>query len=570
MHIPGKIIQMHNVTVVIQQEAVDKNQFMRKILFAFYILLFSTALYGQPRSGSITGKVSFIGPANIYVKFLSTSGISAGDTLFTVSGNNLIPALRVNNLSSTSCVCTPFSVTKFSMGDQIFTRNITGTKKTADKIVEKETKETTAKDTLTNITPVKSKTNPDALKQKIKGSVSAYSYTYFANASTPSTTRFRYTLNLDAENIGNSKFSVENYMSFNHKLGDWAPLKSDLFNDLKIYSLALRYDPDKTTHISIGRRINPRISSIGAMDGLQFEKSFNNFSLGAVAGTRPDYTDYGFNKNLFQYGAYFSYDVINSTSYNQSSAAVMQQTNSGKTDRRFLYFQQSNSLGKNLYFFGTFEVDLYKLKTDSLNPSGHALNTFSPTGLYLSLRYRMSNKLSFSGSYDARKNVIYYETYKTFIDRILETEFRQGYTFQGSYRITNSLTLGVTSGYRFLKSDPHPSKNINGYLTYYQIPGVKLSVTITGTYLESSYLNSKIIGGTISRDLLEGKLQTSVGYRYVDYIYPESLTKQIQHIGDMSFFWLFSKKMSFSLNYEGTFEKGDRYHMVFLQLRRRF
>jgi hypothetical protein len=532
------------------------------------VFICTTVINAQPGPGTLAGKVSFISSSNIYVRFQSTSGISAGDTLFRLSGSKFVPVLKVSNLSSTSCVCTPFTSMTFAISDMIYAKPKNITKKNGEKkIPETEVKETIGenKDTLT-----KKLYKPVFQKQRIRGSISAY--TYFISSNTPATNyeRYRYNLSLAASNISDSKFSVESYISFDYKSGDWSAVKSNLFNALKIYSLALKYDLNKTTQISIGRRINPKVSNIGAMDGLQFEKTINKFSLGLLAGTRPDFQNYGFNKNLFQYGAYASFDATTGSSYNQSSLAFMQQTNSGKTDRRFLYFQQSNSLFKNLYFFGTLEVDLYKLKNDTVNNVSHSSGTFDPTGIYLSLRYRMTRRLSLSGSYDARKNVMYYETYKLFIDRVLETEMRQGFRLQANYSITNNLMFGVTSGYRFLKSDPKPSKNVNGYLTYNMVPGINVSATLTGTYLESSYLNGKIYGISFSRDFFKGKLQTSIGYRHVDYRYPESILTEIQNIGEMNLYWLFAKKMAFSINYEGTFEKTVKYHMLFLQLRKSF
>ena len=142
----------------------------------------------------------------------------------------------------------------------------------------------------------------------------------------------------------------------------------------------------------------------------------------------------------------------------ESSLAFMEQMNNWKTDRRFLYFQHSNTLVKNLNLFTTLEADLYQLVKDSQNNETYQ-NKFSLTGLYVSLSYRPTGKLSLSGSYDARKNVMYYETYKTYVDRILEDELRQGFRLQASYRITRDLTFGLQSGYRFLKSDPAPSRN---------------------------------------------------------------------------------------------------------------
>jgi hypothetical protein len=305
------------------------------------------------------------------------------------------------------------------------------------------------------------------------------------------------------------------------------------------------------------------------MDGIQMQKTFSSISLGAVAGFRPDYETYGFNANLFQYGGYAAYKSKKPGTVNESSIAFMQQMNGSKTDRRFLYFQHSNSIIRNLYFLGTFEVDLYQLKIDS---SGNetSSNTFSPTGIYLSLRYRITQKLSLSGSYDARKNVMYYETYKSYIDRILENELRQGFRLNASYRITRELSFGLQGGYRYMKSDPHPSKNLYSYLTYSQIPVLKISATISGTYLKSNYINGMVGGINISRDFFSGRVNTGAGYRYIDNEIPENNSKLRQHMIDFNCSWQFYKKMILSMNYEGTFENEFRYNMVYLQVRKRF
>jgi len=540
---------------------------MRNAVLIFFIILLCNEVSGQTTSGGLTGKVSFVSPSNVYVKFSSTQGILAGDTLFSLTGGKHVPVLKVNNLSSTSCVCTPISTDLISVGDQFSARQ----KSTNAK---KETKPAESVPAAVAIPIVNAKDDtvkiivPD-FTQRIRGSLSASSYTNFSSTPAASFTRMRYTFSLDARNISNSKSSIESYFSFNHRIGDWAAVQSDPFKALKIYSLAYKYDINKTTRISIGRRINEKISNIGAMDGIQFEKSINKFSFGALAGTRPDYENYGFNINLLQYGAYAAFGSTAADKYNETSLAFMQQTNNGKTDRRFAYFQHSNSVVKNLFFMGTFEVDLYKLAIDS-SGAEHPTSTFNPTGLYLSLRYRLASNLTISGSYDARKNVMYYETYKSYIDRILEDEIRQGFRVQANYSITRNLVLGVQSGYRYLKSDPHPSKNLYGYLSYNQIPGVNVSATLSATYVESSYLNGSIFGLTLSRDFINGKLSTGLGYRYVDYNLPENRSSVPQNIAEMNMSVQIPWGLSFSVNYEGTFEKSDQYNMIYLQLRKRF
>jgi hypothetical protein len=531
-----------------------------KIILLFSIL--GVELSGQVLKENLIGKVSFASPQNIYVKFKSTDGLSAGDTLFIYSGGKPAPVLIIKNLSSVSCVCTSISSKPLALSQDILARKRVSIVKADVKTGDKKVKEIQA--AVVPADTAKKAVYKNAVKQKVNGSISVYSYSDFSNNGAKKSTQLRYNYMLDARHIGNSNFSIENYITFRQKLGDWAAVKSDVFNALKIYTLAVRLEPAKTIRITLGRTINYKIASLGAMDGLQFEKTFNKFSAGVLAGFRPDYKNYGFNSKLFQYGGYIAFDTKAGETFSETSLAFVEQMNNMKTDRRFLYFQHSNSLLRNILFFSTFEVDLYKVKLDLPQ------NTFDLTSLYLSLRYRMTKNFSLTASYDQRKNVLYYETYKTLIDSVLINEQRQSIRLQANYRITNNITLGVESGYRFLKSDPRPSRNVNGYLSYYQIPGLMVNFTLTGTWLESAFMNGKVLGADITKDLFMGKLQTGIGYRYTDYSMTESKLSIIQNTGTMSFYWQIARKMSFGANYEGTLEKHNKYHRVYLQIRKRF
>jgi len=539
---------------------------MKRLFTGFLVSFLCLILSGQTGKISISGQVSYVSTQNIYVKFKSTDGITAGDTLFSPSEGQLIPALIVRNFSTTSCVCEPLSGAAFSVADLIIARVIPVNPKIEEAVNEAFVNKTPVIVTDDTAKIVKKESD---FKQKIRGSIAVNSYSDLSNTASDNSQRFRYTFSLDAANIADSKFSFETYLSFKHKAGEWQDVKDNVFNALKVYSLSARYNLNKSTQISLGRRINPRMTSIGAMDGIQFEKNLNKFSFGAVAGTRPDFTTYGFDVSLFQFGAFTAFNTKSESGYTETSLAFMQQMNNSKTDRRFLYLQHSNTLVKNIYFFSTLEADLYQLNSDSLN-ANKTNNNLSLTGLYISLSYRPSGKLSFSGSYDARKNIIYYETYKTFVDRILESELRQGFRLQGSYRITTDLSFGLQAGYRMLKSDPHTSRNIYSYLTYNQIPGVDITATISATLLESAYLNGMIYSLNLSRDLFKSKVQTGIGYRYVDYRLPENLLSIPQSIAEANLSWQMFDKISLSVSYEGTFEKQDHYDRFYFQIRKRF
>ena len=539
----------------------------------FYLILFFATcfcrVYGQQPSINLTGQVTFISSQNIYVRFISTKGIAVGDTLYITSNGVTLPAFKVENLSSTSCVCLPLANITINVADQVTARTKVAEIKNESKVLEPIVKTPLINSETKNSTKNKTAETIEQ-KERIKGSFTVNTYSDFSNTAVKNSNQFRYTLSLDAKNISNSNYSVESYISFRHKYGEWDQVKSNIYNALKVYTLSVKYEPNKTTQLIFGRRLNPRISSIGAIDGLQFEKSIKRFVLGAIIGSRPDYSDYSFDSKLFQFGTYIAFNTRKLDNFTESSIAFMEQTNSSKIDRRFLYFQHSNSIVKNLFFFSTLEVDLYKLNIDTVNHTEKAQNTFNPIGFYVSLRYKIGPKITLSGSYDARKNIIYYESYKSLIDRVFETELRQGFRLQASYRITKDLIFGLQSGYRYLKTDPKPSKNAYSYLTYSQIPWLNISATISATYLESNYLKGMIYGTTISREFFSGKLQSSIGYRSVNYNLPTNQIDVIQNIGETSLAWQFSKNMFLSFNYEGTFEKQDRYNRFYFQLRVRF
>lgn len=535
---------------------------MKKVTLILWSLFLFTGLKGQSVTENLVGKVSFVSSQNIYVRFKSCEGISAGDTLFIAEGDALIPALVVNSLSSVSCLCSSLSDHPVLVDHIIIARV---------RVVKTDSEQATPVDTTNASAQAEIKADSEKLepkaaqkKQKVYGSISLNSYTDFSDTDVPDIQRFRYTLSLNAPKIGGSRFSFETYASFRHTAGEWQEVQNDLFSALKIYNLAIRYDLNETTSFSLGRRINNRIASMGATDGIQFEKSIKNFTFGALAGSRPDYQNYSLNPKLFQYGAYVAYSTKSPGKFTESSVAYVEQTNDFKTDRRFIYFQHSNNLIKNLNFFSTVEMDLFSIVNDVPQ------STFDLSGLYLSLSYRISGKLSFSGSYDARKNVVYYETYKTYTDRILEEGMRQGYRLSCNWRILGNMAVGVHAGYRFLKSDPFPSRSLSGYYTYSNIGGLNFSATLSGTYLETSHINSSIAGLSLLKDFSGGKFQSGIGYRLVNNRILENENNLLQHVGELNIYWHVFEKLSFSANYEGTFEQQNVFQRIYLQLRKSF
>ncbi|MBK6282775.1 MAG: hypothetical protein IPF54_09030 [Draconibacterium sp.] len=190
--------------------------------------------------------------------------------------------------------------------------------------------------------------------------------------------------------------------------------------------------------------------------------------------------------------------------------------------------------------------------------------------MYLSLNYRISRRLSLFGSYDNRKNVIYYETFKSYTDAILQQASRQGLRFRINYRPVNLLNIGVNAGTRFMKKDTRKTNTLNGYATYSKVPLINSSLSLSTNLMQTSYLNGQVYGARLSKDILNGKIYGSLNYRWVKFDYVSSVSQLKQNIGEIDFSYQFSKKLYLSLNYEATFQKNEHFNRLYLNLRVKF
>ncbi len=545
-----------NLTKATKKICSEMYKNMKAILFVILFICLSFNIFGQTFDGILKGSVSYITTQNVYVKFENTAGMQSGDTLFIARNNILIPVLIINNLSSVSCVSSIIGNNTISISTPVFGKKRADVKK--EEPIANETKESVS----VNDQAINALTEKNKVKSQFDGRFAFSSYSNISSYS--SDQRYRYNISMNAQHIGNSKFSVENYISFTHKSDELNQIGQDINKYLKIYSLALKYDFSQSSNISFGRKINLNMANIGAVDGFQFETVHRNFTYGALVGSRPDYYDYSFNPDLMQFGVFAGHNIQTETGNMQTSVAIFDQMNKFKTDRRFAYFQHSNSLLKRLDLFCSFEFDFYTFV--NMLPT----NTFDLTSTYLSLRYKPSKILSLFVSYDARKNVYYYETFKNQIDSIIDRETRQGLRFQFTFRPVNNLSLGGSAGYRFQKSDPTPSINANSYLSYNQLPFILASASLNATLLKTNYIDGMVYGISLSRDIFNGKIYTGIEYRLVNYTYKNSQLSLRQDIAELSLSWRIAKKLTLTADYEATYEKDNNLGRLYLNISQRF
>lgn len=515
---------------------------------------------GQENGQTIQGKVSFVTSKNVYVKFGNTENIKNGDTIKIFS--NQLPCLIVTNKSSNSVVCSIINNCKLKKGDEVFYTTKTNNNETQERdnnlIINQNENPVDIKD---------EEIKTSIYKENIRTNISVASYSSLSDIR-DNRHSVMSRLSIDAEHISDSKLSFDTYINYRE---NFLPKESTSLREtkfLKVYDLGLRYDQSPTLSITLGRKINAKTSSIGAIDGLQVEKHLDKNYIGAIVGFRPDIFDYDFNSDLLEYGAYYGRKTDYKKFYSESTLGILEQKNAGEIDRRYAYFQHSSTVFKNLYFFASAELDIYNKVNEETSNSARLTN------LYASARYRFNRRVNVSLSYDSRKRILYYETFQSEIERLLNDDItRQGIRMRINGRPMENINAGFGYSKRFQSDNENKSDNIYIYLAIRKIPVIGGRVSLNYNINTSNYLESNILSLRYSNNWFKDKLSTNVYYRLVNYLYlnsnaVNSTYKQNYYGANLSY--NITRRLTFSLSGELSTGNQENNYRIYTKLSHRF
>jgi hypothetical protein len=283
--------------------------------------------------------------------------------------------------------------------------------------------------------------------------------------------------------------------------------------------------------------------------------------VGIIGGFRPDFSDYGFNSNLLQYGGYVGVETDTKDFYSQTSLGAVEQTNSGATDRRYIFLQHYSTIASKLNLFSSAELDIF----------GNSGNNTRLTNLYLSARYRFSRAANLMISYDSRKRILYYETYQTEIERLLDDDLaRQGIRARLNVRPLKVIWAGISYSSRFQNDSENKSENIYGYITLTKIPKVGGRLNISYNMNSSNYLTSNIFSIRHSRELVKSKLSGEFYYRLANYSYENRDIEYKHNYIGASLSYRISRTWQFSLSGELSQFEEDNSYRFYTRLTKRF
>ena len=534
------------------------NRLLTILIFSFW----SLAIHSQEPGDLVMGTVTFVSSDKVYVKFNSTKDIIEGDTLIVSNPNGFQPCLIVQNKSSNSVVCNTIFKCELQQKDLVFFRvPLIETNEPGE--VDEDVTQDARNELMENLKPVQRNRQSFINKQRINSRVSVASYSNFSQQD-ESLHRMMYRINFNGSNISNSRISLEANVNYRHHLSDVSTTSSRLDGVFRFYNAAIKYEKNNDYTVWLGRKINPYISNLGAIDGLQIQKQFQRIYIGIISGFRPDFQDYGLNFDLFENGIYVGYKKRKLKNSSQTTLGILEQRNSGSIDRRFLYFQHSSTFNRKINLFASFDADIYK-KLNGISETSLRL-----TNLYINARYRFNKKINLSLSYDNRKNVIYYETYKSDIDRFLDDEARQGVRARLNIKPIKFVNIGISYSYRFQLSSINKSNNFNMYLNWSRLPGIGGSASINFNFNKTNYLDGKIYAFRHYRDLISGKLSAELYFRYVDYTYLTFETKSTQEIFGSNLSYRFNRNFALYLFGEITMDNNRNLYRINTKVINRF
>jgi hypothetical protein len=539
---------------------------MRICICTLLLLCCGVNSFGQNRDRHVVGTVSYINSKHIYVKFGETAGLEIHDTIYSTSSTK--PCLVVINKSSISSVCEPISDCIVKKGDQVY--YLKRIPKKAPVLPSKRTNNKTEEADSNKRRTLKEDKSGRPVEQ-IRARVSVASYSTLSDNRTD-IHRLMSRISFNATNINHSKLSVYFYSAYRQNFQATQKEQVSLSRNFNVYDFALKYEVDSSLALTFGRKINYRLSSVGAIDGFQAEKKLKKMYIGAIAGFRPDINDYSLNSNLFEYGAYLGTESFTKKIRHQITLGLMDQKNAGKIDRRYSFLQGSATFNNKLRLYSSLEMDMYSKLFDSQTNSMVVSKTdYRLTNLYLSARYRFNRKLNLMLSYDNRKRLIYYETFQTEIEQLLDNDIaRQGFRMRLNSRLHKHVYTGVSLSRRFQSDQQNKSENMYGYVRLTKVPTIGGRLSASFNYNTTKYSKSDIASFRYSRSFLKNSLNTDFYYRLANYKYlTNNITASRQYYGANLAYYLM-KNLMLSITVEYSEDQADNDFRINTRLIKRF
>lgn len=406
---------------------------------SFRLLLIGALLVlGVSASGQTTsrpGEITYITTENVYVRFPSTDGIAAGDTLRSEDGT---PCLVVQQWSSTSCVTVPIAGCTPTVGQAM---------RASIAVPVESPEEVAPEEAATEPKPAKVPTQNTAAAAappplRISGSVtaSAFATSALRNSHTGLTTaRGTFRINLGAENLAGLPLDLDLAGNFQSIYRDANASSPGWRQRNTFYQAAATYRfTEPGIAITAGRRLAKGFSTVGSLDGLHGEWRKGGWVAGAMAGFQPSLLTNGLDTDRPAYGLHVGRRGRGEGVRTDWRLGFLAQSFAGATDRQFVFGQYDLDLGNALQLFASGEWDVYA--TAGYERSG-------PRALFGSVQWQFAPGWSAYLSGDKRAPIMRFSSFESatlqsLMERPAQTVYRT--RLSGRIAANHRLTVGLS------------------------------------------------------------------------------------------------------------------------------
>ena len=289
-----------------------------------------------------------------------------------------------------------------------------------------------------------------------------------------------------------------------------------------------------------------------------------DFAAGFLAGARVQDKWIGVDaeetKGSFFLNAKFGPDVLHQYS---GTVAYGRQLVQGNLDREFVYLQNMLTLGSELSFYESSELELNDINNGVRSRSLTLSNTF------VTVNYYPMDWLSTNVGYDGSRSVYLFESMKSFSDTLLDKHLMNGYRAGATVRLPYFMSFTANMSYRTKVGDARDARTISGMYRVSDILGSETGASLRYADIVGVYSNGTNITLDVDRTFFE---RLSAAFRYDYFKYTMLALKQTYttHTITLNSSYRFSRSLYASLATDGIIDNTMNSLRVYAEIGFRF
>ncbi len=316
----------------------------------------------------------------------------------------------------------------------------------------------------------------------------------------------------------------------------------------QIYELGLFHENEASkTEWAIGRVLSPYVRGVGYVDGGYLAHQIHsNFKIGFAGGAAPDMVSSEPNFDRRKFGLFGAFETgTYQTQRLAFTAAVSTEYDETTVSRDFLYFQGTYSKYQLLSLYQSVEIDFNRdWRYDQTG------ERFTFTNYYANANVNITKNASIFLSYDARKNIRYFETMDT-PDSLFNDDYHQGIRAGFNLRLMDRINFRGNAGIRFRDGLPDDNKFASATVRIARFPLPRHSMTLMMSIVETQFT-------TGYRPMMSYRFPVSrrvaLNLTGSGYIYKTGSRTTSYYYADASTYYSFARRYYLSATYRQYFD----------------